>query len=188
MVFVQKVVLVTGMQAAGKSTIGPLLASRLGPPAATIDGDVFYHAVVAGEVGMTPQPDPEAVRQLRLRYDASALVARHYLEAGFDFVCSDIMLGDDVTRWLDSFAGVAEAHLVVLNPSVDAIVERELGRGSNSYRDWQEPGMTLAEAVASFHEALAETPQRGLWLDTTGQTPEESVEQILANDLKSSVW
>jgi hypothetical protein len=43
------------MQAAGKSTIGPLLASRLGPPAATIDGDVFYHAVVAGEVGMTPQ-------------------------------------------------------------------------------------------------------------------------------------
>jgi hypothetical protein len=35
---------------------------------------------------------------------------------------------------------------------------------------------------------LTETPQRGLWLDSTGQTPEESVEQILANDLKSSAW
>jgi chloramphenicol 3-O-phosphotransferase len=184
----RKVVLVTGMQAAGKSTIAPLLASRLGPPAATVDGDVYFHAVVSGAVGMTPDPEPEALRQLQLLYDASALVARHYLEAGFDFVCSDIMLGDHVTRWLDSFEGIADPHLVVLVPSVDSIVERELGRGSNSYRDWQGPGMTLADAVASLQEGLQDTPRRGLWLDTTGQTAEESVEAILQNDLKASAW
>ena len=88
-----KVVLVTGMQAAGKSTIAPLLAARLGPPAATLDGDVFYRGVVAGAEIMTPDPSAEAVRQLQLRYDASALVAQHYADAGFDFVCSDIILG-----------------------------------------------------------------------------------------------
>jgi chloramphenicol 3-O-phosphotransferase len=184
----QKVVLVTGMQAAGKSTIAPLLAGRLGPPAATVDGDVFYHGVVAGAVNMTPEPDPEAVRQLELRYQASALVARHYLEAGFDFVCSDIILGDHVTSWLDSLTDLAEAHLVVLVPSVDSIVEREVGRGSNAYRDWQGPGMSLADAVRAFEQGLSDTPRRGLWLDTTGQTPDESVDQILANDLKSSLW
>ncbi len=183
----QKVVLITGMQAAGKSTIAPLLASRLGPPAATVDGDVYYHAVVAGAVGMTPDPSPEALRQLQLRYDASALVARHYLEAGFDFVCSDIILGDHVTRWLDSFKGIADAHLVVLNPSIDSIVERELARGSNSYRDWQGPGMTLADAVASLREGLRDTPQRGLWLDTTGQTAEESAVAIL-EQLEGARW
>lgn len=184
----RKVVLITGMQAAGKSTIAPLLAARLGPPAATVDGDVFYHAVVAGAVDMTPDPDPEAVRQLELRYQASALVARHYVEAGFDFVCSDIILGDHVTTWLDSLTDIAEAHLVVLVPSVDSVVERELGRGSNAYRDWQAPGMTLADAVRAFQESLADTPRRGLWLDTSGQTPAESVDQILTNDLKSSRW
>jgi chloramphenicol 3-O-phosphotransferase len=184
---VQKVVLITGMQAAGKSTIAPLLASRLGPPAATVDGDVYYHAVVAGAVGMTPDPAPEALRQLQLRYDASALVARHYLEAGFDFVCSDIILGEHVTRWLDSFKGIAEPHLVVLNPSVESIVEREIARGSNSYRDWQGPGMTLADAVRALQTGLQEIPQRGLWLDTTGQTAEESAVAIL-DQLEHARW
>ena len=184
----RKVVLITGMQAAGKSTIAPLLAARLGPPAATIDGDVFFHAVVAGAAVMTPEPSDEAVRQLRLRYDATALAARHYLEAGFDFVCSDIMMGDDVTRWLDSFADLAEPHLVVLTPSVDSIVERELARGSNSYRDWQPPGGTLADAVKALQTGHADTPRRGLWLDTTGQTPDETVTTILEDDLKSSLW
>jgi chloramphenicol 3-O-phosphotransferase len=188
MASVQKVVLITGMQAAGKSTIAPLLAARLGPPAATVDGDVYYQAVVAGAVGMTPDPSPEALRQLQLRYDASALVARHYLQAGFDFVCSDIILGEDVARWLDSFEDLAEPHLVVLNPSVDSIVARELHRGSNSYRDWQAPGMTLADAVRSLQEGLQETPRRGLWLDTTGQTAEESVAAILADGLEAARW
>jgi hypothetical protein len=183
----QKVVLITGMQAAGKSTIAPLLASRLGPPAATVDGDVYFRAVVSGAVGMTPDPAPEALRQLQLRYDASALVARHYLEAGFDFVCSDIILGEYVARWLDSFKGIADPHLVVLVPSVDSIVDRELGRGSNAYRDWQGPGMTLADAVRALQEGLQDIPRRGLWLDSTGQTPEESVEAILDN-LESSAW
>lgn len=184
----QKVVLITGMQAAGKSTIAPLLASHLGPPAATVDGDVYYRGVVAGAVGMTPEPEPEALRQLQLRYYASALVARHYIEAGFDFVCSDIILGEHVARWLDAFEGVAEPHLVVLTPSVDSIVEREVGRGSNSYRDWQGPGMTLADAVRSLQEGLQDIPHRGLWLDTTAQTAEQSVAEILVDDLKAARW
>ncbi|WBQ02160.1 AAA family ATPase [Kribbella sp. CA-293567] len=184
----RKVVLITGMQAAGKSTVAPLLASRLGPPAATVDGDVYYRAIVSGAVGMTPDPEPEAIRQLQLRYDASALVARHYLQAGFDFVCSDIMLGEHVARWLDSFDGIAEPHLVVLVPSVESIVERELGRGSNAYRAWQGPGMTLADAVIALQQGLQGIPGRGLWLDSTGQTPEETVEAILRDDLSSSAW
>ncbi|GAA1126687.1 AAA family ATPase [Kribbella jejuensis] len=179
-----KVVLITGMQAAGKSTVAPLLAARMGPPAATLDGDVFYHGVVAGAEVMTPEASPEAVRQLELRYDASALVAQHYADNGFDFVCSDIVLGEHVERWFSRLRNV-DPYLVVLVPSVESIVARELGRGGKSYRGWQEPGGSLEDAVRALQAGLDEIPRRGLWLDTTGQTPEQTVDAI---DLDEARW
>ncbi|MGW1345583.1 AAA family ATPase [Kribbella sp. NPDC002412] len=182
-----KVVLVTGMQAAGKSTIAPLLAARLGPPAATLDGDVFYRGVVAGAEIMTPDPSPEALRQLHLRYDASALVAQHYADAGFDFVCSDNIFEDDVERWFSRLHDV-DPYFVMLTPSAESVVERELARGgNNAYRDWQGSSDGLIDAVRAFQTYVDNTPRRGLWLDTTSLTPEESVEAILA-DLEKARW
>jgi chloramphenicol 3-O-phosphotransferase len=183
-----RVVLVTGLQAAGKSTIGPLLAERLGPPALSFDGDVVYTGVVSGRAVMTQQPTPEAERQLRLRYDGSALLAQHYADNGFDFVCSDIVLGRDVARWLDLIER-ADRHLVVLAPTLDAVAQREHDRGGqNSYRGWQSGDETLADGIRALAAGLDEIPRRGLWLDTTDLTPEESVEQILTDDLASSRW
>ena len=66
-------------------------------------------------------------------------------------------------------------------------MEREVHRGKRSYRDWQKPGMTLTEAVASMRLALRDTPRRGLWLDSSSQTPEETVEAILS-DLPASLY
>jgi Chloramphenicol phosphotransferase-like protein len=184
----RKVVIITGMQAAGKTTIGPLLAARLAPPAAAFDGDAFYRKVEIGNVNMSAERSPEAVRQVGLRYAAAALVAQHYSTAGFDFVYTDIILGADITQWMDSITGAAR-HLVVLNPSAEAIAERELSRGKgNSYRDWQKPGMSLIEAIMSMQESLKETPRRGLWLDSTGLTAAQTVEAILANDMKESLY
>lgn len=173
------------MQAAGKTTLGPLLARRLNPPAAAFDGDVFYTMVEIGHAIMTAERDPEAYRQVKLRYAAAALVAQHYADNGFDFVYTDIVLGSDVTEWLDSITG-AQRHLVVLDPSAEAIVAREIGRGKNSYRDWQKPGMTLKDAVESMRRDLEYTPKRGLWLDTSLMTEAEAIEAIVADDMAAS--
>jgi hypothetical protein len=177
--------MITGMQAAGKTTLGPLLAARLTPPAAAFDGDVFYHMVQVGHTIMTAERDPEAYRQVKLRYAAGALVAQHYLDNGFDFVYTDIILGCDIAEWLGAITG-AERHLVVLNPSAETIAARETGRGKNSYRGWQKPGMTLKEAVESMQRDLEHTPRRGLWLDTSDMTAEQAVDAILADDMAAS--
>ncbi|GLZ79484.1 hypothetical protein Afil01_42910 [Actinorhabdospora filicis] len=178
-----RIFLITGLQAAGKSTVAELLARRL-PLAAHFDGDVLYNGVVSGGVDMTPDPHPEALRQLRLRYAGSALLAKHYADAGFDFTCSDIMFGADVERWMEAVAG-HERHLVVLDPSVDAVVARERGRGSNAYRDWP---ADLTEAVAMMREDLLTTPKRGLWLDSGDLTAEETVDRILDGGATASLW
>jgi len=177
-----RVVLVTGLQAAGKSTVAAALARRMSPLAAHFDGDILYHAVVSGHVDMTPDPDPAAVRELELRYAGSALLASHYAGAGVDFVCSDIIMGEDVSTWMDGVSDF-ERHLVVLWPSTEAVVTREIGRGSNAYRDW---GADLKAAVESMRADFELTPKRGLWLDSSDLAVDETVDQILADDMRAS--
>ncbi len=179
--------MVTGLQASGKTTVGRLLAAALdGPaPAAWFDGDLLYRMVVRGRAEMTPDPSPEARRQLRLRYEGAANLAQLYAGNGFDFVYSDIIMGPNAERWLDSISG-ADVHLVVLTPSLATIAERERGRGKASYRDWYAPGGTLEDAIASMARTLDGTPPTGLWLDTSGLTPEETVSEIVRDAMSSS--
>lgn len=181
----RRVVLITGLQAAGKTTVGRLLAQRLRPPAAHFDGDVLFDMVAAGRAVMSPTPSAEALRQLRLRYEAALLLARHYTAGGFDFVYSDIIIGRDVTEWLDAVEG-AERHLIVLVPTNEVTVAREQERGSNAYRAWIPPGGTLADAVSTMRALLDETPRRGLWIDTSDDSPAETVERILAEGMHAS--
>ncbi|MFD0854673.1 AAA family ATPase, partial [Actinomadura adrarensis] len=55
----QAVVLITGIQAAGKSTVAQSLAERLSR-SVHVRGDVFRRMVVGGRADMSPDPPPEA--------------------------------------------------------------------------------------------------------------------------------
>lgn len=79
------VVLVTGIQASGKSTVGQLLAERL-PRSVHVRGDVFRRMVVTGRAVMTRLPSDAAVRQLRLRHRLTANACDEYFQAGFTVV------------------------------------------------------------------------------------------------------
>lgn len=62
-------------------------------------------------------------------------------------------------------------HVVVLVPSPEAIAAREAGRKKRAYGAW---------TPADLDRALrAGTPRIGLWLDTSRQTPQETVDVIL---------
>lgn len=69
-------------------------------------------------------------------------------------------------------------------PSIAQIAARERGRGKTSYQDWFVPGGTLEGAIASMAETLDGTP--GLWLDTATLTPEETVAEILRDNMAAS--
>ncbi|MFF4194184.1 AAA family ATPase [Nonomuraea sp. NPDC001831] len=164
------VVLVTGISAAGKSTVAQALAERL-PRSAHVRGDTFRRMVVGGRAEMTPGSEEEAVRQLHLRYRLAARTADLYFEAGFTAIVQDVVLGEDLERFTQ-WIRTRPLRVVVLAPDAAAVERRERERAKTGYGAW-----TIAQLDAALR---AGTPRIGLWLDTSAQSPAETVEEILA--------
>ena len=181
MVFVSSetsAVLVTGIQAAGKSTIGQLLAGRF-EKGAFIEGDLMRNLLVTGKFDMTPDPSAEAIEQLHLRYRNGALLVDSLVSGGFSAVHAEIILEEDVRRYTE-WVKSRPLRIVILTPSPRSVVERELARGHNSYRDWIPPGGSVADAVDEFQEWINRTPDLGMRIDSTNQTPNATLDEIVA--------
>jgi cytidylate kinase len=170
------VVLITGISAAGKSTIGDLLARRF-ERSVHVRGDVFRRMVVAGREEMAAPASDEARRQLRLRYRLGATVADAYHDAGFSVVVQDVVLGPVLAEYVESIRS-RPLVVVVLAPRPDVILRREAERVKDAYR-------LGSHSVADLDAALrSETPRIGMWIDTSDQTPDQTVDAIVARGLE----
>jgi cytidylate kinase len=171
------VIVVTGIQAAGKSAIAQALAERL-DRSVHLRGDVFRRMIVSGRAEMGPaDPPAQAIAQLRLRYRLAAMAADAYADAGFSVVLQDIIIGSHLAGVVATIRS-RPLYVVVLAPRADVVQARDharhLARGKLAYK----PGdQSPAELDAAFRR---QTPRIGLWLDTSEQTITESVEEILA--------
>ncbi|MER7671897.1 AAA family ATPase [Kitasatospora sp. NPDC096128] len=166
------VVLITGVMASGKSTVAQLLAERL-PRSVHLRGDGFRRMIVSGREDYAPRPTAEATAQLRLRYRASAAVADLYAQEGWTVVVQDVVLGEHLDAYLDAVTA-RPRYLVVLAPAPEAVARREAGRRKRGYGG----GWT----VGLLDEALRQgTARRGLWLDSSDEAPEQTVDRILAD-------
>jgi hypothetical protein len=84
-----RVVLVTGVMAAGKSTVAQLLAERF-ERSAHLRGDRFRRMIVRGNAA----PNTEAFEaELRVRYTLGAQSADGYADAGYTAVWQDCVIG-----------------------------------------------------------------------------------------------
>lgn len=171
-------ILITGVMAAGKSTVAQALAEGL-PKSVHLRGDLFRRMIVNGRAEMGYELSADALAQLNLRYSIAATVAEMYLAGGFTVVYQDIILGQtlvEITQRLQQ----QPLYVIVLCPSPATVTAREAGRGKTGYQNSAE--------IASFDRALhAETPKIGLWLDTSTLTVAETVTTILARLAEAKV-
>ena len=165
-----RIIVITGAMASGKSTVAQRLAERLNR-AVHLRGDSFRRMIVSGREEMTPSPTPEAVAQLQLRYELGAMVAARYHDAGFDVVYQDIIFGDDLREVIQRL-GDRTVHVIVLSPSAEVIAQRDAARGKTGYADGWTPEMLDRQLRES-------TRGIGLWLDTSELSVEETVDRIL---------
>jgi hypothetical protein len=161
--------LITGPMAAGKSTVGRLLAARF-PRGVHLEGDVFRRSIVSGREEMTPDAPPEALEQLRLRYRLAAAAADTYFEAGFTVALEDVVAGPLLDEYRTMIGG-RPCHVIVLVPSMEAVAAREAERDTKGYTAW-----TVEQL---YDEFVRNTPRIGIWLHTTGMTPDQTVDAIL---------
>ncbi|MGI8417908.1 MAG: AAA family ATPase [Nakamurella sp.] len=175
--------LIVGAQGAGKSTTADLLA-RTFERGIHLRGGQFYRWAVRGwrHIGERPD-DPIAREHLLLRYRLAAMAADEYCRAGFTTVVQDNIFGPDIVDWLN-LVQARPRHLVVLRPSVSTVRERDrIRRAESAKLAYREAEST----VDDLDTALGRTPRIGLWLDTSEQTPDESVAEILARHSESLV-
>jgi predicted kinase len=174
LVAARPLVLVTGIPAAGKSTVADRLARRF-PRGVHVRGDVFRRMVVAGRHEMTAAPTDEARRQLRLRYRLGAATADAYHVAGFAVVLQDVVLGPALADYVGSLRS-RPLVVVVLAPRPDVVAAREAGRPKTAYDG--------PDRIAELDAALrVGTPRLGLWLDTSALDPDATVGEIVRRGL-----
>jgi chloramphenicol 3-O-phosphotransferase len=164
--------------AAGKTTVARLLAGRFAR-GVHLEGDVFRRSVVSGRVEMEPDAGEEALAQLRLRYRLAAAAADTYAAAGFAVVWEDVIAGPLLTE-AAALVRARPLRLVVLLPRREVVAAREAGRAERGYGAWSIDGL--------YDGFARDTPRLGLWLDTSGQTPDETVDRILATAGETAVW
>jgi hypothetical protein len=99
---------ISGVSAAGKSTVARLLAERF-ERGACMPGDVIRAMMVSGRVDMRPNAGAEALGQLVLRYAGALSVASVFLNGGFDVVVEDVITGPVLRDFLD-LVPVEELH------------------------------------------------------------------------------
>jgi hypothetical protein len=94
-----------------------------------------------------------------------------HFEAGFSVALEDVVAGPLLGDYRTMIRS-RPCHVIVLMPSAEAVAAREAGR------DYKGDGTRTVELI--HHGFVRSTPHVGIWLDTTHLTPEETVEEILA--------
>ena len=164
---------ISGVPAAGKSTVARLLARRL-DRAVYVPGDAI-RAMVAS--GAADRAGDAQLDQLLLRYQAALAIANVYLEAGFDVIVEDVIIGQVLRQFL-ALVPVPEMHLIFLDPDTGTLADRDRDRTKTAYGE--------RFNVRQLRDVLhLETARIGLWLDSTALSAEETADAILA-DLRAS--
>ena len=164
------VMLVTGVSAAGKTTVAQLIAEQL-PRAVHLRGDAFRTMIVSGREDMGPNPSEAALAQLDMRYRLSAAAADTYAAAGFTVIVQDVVVGSLLSKYVERIR-TRPRRVVVLHPRPDVVAARDVTRRKTGYARFD---------IEQFWKLVnEETPRIGLWIDSSRQSSRETANEVLA--------
>ena len=164
-----RIIVIAGLPGVGKSTVSHLVASRLGR-AAHVEADRLHEMIVAGAVHPEASgPTGEAAEQVRLRLKNATVLARSFVAAGFSAVIDDIITGSRFDDLVEDLGDTPFCFVMLLR---DLEVMKD---------EWRAIGSPFVDSFDWLDKEIREqTPRRGLWIDTTGVSVDDTVEAVLA--------
>jgi len=161
------ILILTGPPAAGKSTLGPLIAKRL-ERCALIDAD-RVRAMVA-QPPIAPWLGEAGMAQLRLGARNACALARSFNAEGYHVVILDVLTDETADIYRTLLAPFAH-QIVLLLPSLAASLYRNQARGQWLTDD-------EVRLLYAWEEALSVYDQK---LDNTTQPADELAATLAAN-------
>ncbi len=165
------IIVVSGIQGAGKTTVARSLAERF-ERGVHIEADALQRMIVSGGewagAGEAGELTSEAARQLRLRLHNACLLARSFFESGFTAVVDDIIIGERFGHLRDDLAGLP-FRLVVLAPGVATVIARDRARKKTTGEEW---------ARYLDREQRETMTGHGMWVDSSEQTAAKTVAEV----------
>ncbi|GAA3885110.1 AAA family ATPase [Streptomyces sedi] len=166
-----RIILVSGPSGAGKTTVARLLAESGPSPSVHLHTDDFYAAIRQG--ALVPYL-PEAHEQNRTVTGVIARAAAGYAAGGYHTVV-DGVVGPWLLDAYEEEAGAAGVELVyvVLRPDRETALARGTSRSAHPLTD--------RAVLGRVYDGFADLgPFEENVLDSTGLTPEETAEAVLA--------
>ncbi|MCT1458189.1 AAA family ATPase [Aestuariimicrobium sp. p3-SID1156] len=163
-----QVVCVNGLPGSGKSTVARGLAAWR-DRAVWLEGDLLQHRFTVSGCVDPGIGDEESLRQLDLRWDNLGALTRNFTAAGFDVVVDSLL----IPRLWDRFCAAVvplSVRYVHLAPDRDERLRRDAERGH----------ATVGDRYDFIAEELERLRGLGPWLDSTHQTPEQTISAAAA--------
>jgi predicted kinase len=164
-------VIVSGMPAAGKSTVTEL-AARMLPRAARIKADDVNEMILGGRVWALGEPAAEAARQVELCDRNLCALAANFVDVGFTTFMDQIVVDRKQLDFIVGLLAPRPVRFVTLAPGVEAC--RHRNRHRSAEESWEFTGYPQLDA-----DLRREFAGVGWWFDTSALTPEETAERIV---------
>jgi len=174
----KNILLIVGAPASGKSTVSRTIAER-SKKGVHIPVDDLRTMVLGGVIHPRPNWMPELTQQLKLARQTATDMALRYQEADFLVAIDDFW--DPYSQLQEYAALINRSNIlpIILKPTLSTVLARNHARQPPSeFRDHMDDGIRMVHADMDKQEPILKA-QGWLMLDTSNDTIEESVTQIL---------
>ena len=167
-----KIIFITGMAGAGKSTVGRLLARHF-PKSLFIQVDELREKMVKGyarpEGGVFTE---EVMQQFQMALSTSTYMARLYASQGVDVVIDDVCVPSNFVEQYAALFEIPEVKRVLLYPKAEIVVERIKQRGGPLEH------IPYVPVIYSFLDSMPKDDW--IVLDSSEWTIEQTVNEVLS--------